>query len=80
MGTAGGTRLAESEPCLIYSVGSRGDFSFEEAVRKDVSKHCEVHTFDPSPQYKSDAPAFVKHPSVTLYTPVDCQTLFNDTI
>lgn len=32
--------------CLVYSVGSHGDFSFEEAVLSGVSKSCEVHTFD----------------------------------
>jgi len=30
--------------CLVYSVGSRGEFSFEEDVRNDLG--CEVHTFD----------------------------------
>ena len=32
--------------CLLYSVGSNGDFSFERAVRAELG--CEVHTFDPS--------------------------------
>ena len=31
---------------IVYSVGSCGDFTFEEAVLKDVSKSCEIHTFD----------------------------------
>jgi len=38
----------EHGDCLIYSVGSDGDFSFEEAVQKyfDDGKLCEVHIFD----------------------------------
>ena len=32
--------------CLVYSVGSHGDFSFEQAVHREIGTHCEVHTFD----------------------------------
>ncbi|KAI9002476.1 methyltransferase domain-containing protein [Hyaloraphidium curvatum] len=35
------------EPCLVYSVGSNYDFSFEKAV-KQLNAGCEVHTFDPT--------------------------------
>ena len=31
--------------CLVYSIGSNGDGSFEEAVLA-ISRQCEVHTFD----------------------------------
>jgi hypothetical protein len=34
--------------CLIYSIGSRNDFSFEEGVLHDISTACEIHTFDPT--------------------------------
>ena len=34
--------------CLVYSVGSENDFSFEEAVWTMVSPECEIHTFDPT--------------------------------
>lgn len=44
----------ESE-CLVYSVGSRGDFTFEEDVLKHVSNKCDIHTFD------RDAYAFNKN-------------------
>ncbi|KAL4532729.1 hypothetical protein Ndes2526B_g08312 [Nannochloris sp. 'desiccata'] len=37
-----------SRPCLVYSVGSHGDFTFEQAVLNDLSQDCEVHTFDPT--------------------------------
>lgn len=33
--------------CLVYSVGSNGDFNFEESVFKEIHPDCEVHTFDP---------------------------------
>lgn len=37
--------LLEDRPCLIYSLGSRGDTSFEEEILSRTA--CEVHTFDP---------------------------------
>mmetsp|Transcript_50913 Transcript_50913/g.59490 ORF Transcript_50913/g.59490 Transcript_50913/m.59490 type:complete len:295 (+) Transcript_50913:3-887(+) len=36
--------------CLIYSVGSEGNFMFENAVMAKIGKHCEIHTFDPEIQ------------------------------
>mmetsp|Transcript_17196 Transcript_17196/g.24447 ORF Transcript_17196/g.24447 Transcript_17196/m.24447 type:complete len:355 (-) Transcript_17196:31-1095(-) len=39
-------RIANSKDCLVYSVGSDGDFSFEEDVLKKIGEHCEIHTFD----------------------------------
>jgi len=39
-------RIAKQESCLVYSIGSNNDFSFEKAVLKDIGMHCEVHTFD----------------------------------
>jgi len=35
----------QSPDCLVYSVGSNGDFSFEDAIRAYNPK-CEIHTFD----------------------------------
>lgn len=32
--------------CLVYSVGSNGDASFEAAILQDVSPDCEIHVFD----------------------------------
>ena len=34
--------------CLVYSVGSANEFSFEESIYRDIGSHCEIHTFDPS--------------------------------
>jgi len=39
--------VVAGKPCLVYSVGSRGDISFERAVAHKISKKCEVHVFDP---------------------------------
>ena len=38
----------QPKPCLVYSVGSNNDFSFEEAIQSEIGKHCEIHTFDPT--------------------------------
>ena len=38
---------AES-PCLVYSIGCAGDFSFEYALAEKYNKECEIHIFDPA--------------------------------
>ena len=38
-------RLKHRPDCLVYSVGSNGDFSFESSM-KNIMPHCEIHTFD----------------------------------
>jgi len=38
-------RLKDRPDCLIYSVGSYGEFSFEIDL-KQILPHCEIHTFD----------------------------------
>ncbi|CAF3342166.1 unnamed protein product [Rotaria sp. Silwood2] len=38
-------RLKSRVDCLVYSVGSNGDFSFEVNMKKTMP-HCEIHTFD----------------------------------
>lgn len=37
---------AKKSNCLVYSVGSNGDASFEAAILADVSSECEIHVFD----------------------------------
>eukprot|EP00928_Gymnodinium_smaydae_P041689 TRINITY_DN28177_c1_g1_i1.p1 TRINITY_DN28177_c1_g1~~TRINITY_DN28177_c1_g1_i1.p1 ORF type:complete len:345 (+),score=45.07 TRINITY_DN28177_c1_g1_i1:51-1037(+) len=32
--------------CLVYSIGSNGDFSFEKGVHESISDQCEIHTID----------------------------------
>lgn len=39
-------RISKQKECLVYSVGSNNDFSFEEFVQADIGSHCEIHTFD----------------------------------
>jgi len=37
-------RISHQKDCLVYSVGSNNDFSFEEAVLDKIGHHCEIHT------------------------------------
>lgn len=37
--------LASTEGCIVYSIGSNYDFSFEYAVNR-IAPQCEIHTFD----------------------------------
>eukprot|EP00182_Erythrolobus_australicus_P002408 CAMPEP_0185830760 /NCGR_PEP_ID=MMETSP1353-20130828/1064_1 /TAXON_ID=1077150 /ORGANISM="Erythrolobus australicus, Strain CCMP3124" /LENGTH=327 /DNA_ID=CAMNT_0028528733 /DNA_START=356 /DNA_END=1339 /DNA_ORIENTATION=+ len=48
------------QPCLVYSVGSRGDYSFEHAIRKRIPQ-CEIFTFDPTVnKTRSPPPPYAK--------------------
>eukprot|EP00051_Salpingoeca_urceolata_P017544 m.239993 g.239993 ORF g.239993 m.239993 type:complete len:384 (-) comp18985_c1_seq2:7-1158(-) len=38
----------DKKRCLVYSVGSNNEFSFERAVLGEISPDCEVFTFDPT--------------------------------
>lgn len=37
-------RISDQEDCLVYSVGSNNDFSFERSVLDEIGQHCEIHT------------------------------------
>ena len=52
------------ENCLVYSIGSSNEFSFENEVFQQISNSCEIHTFDPSVgKNPSNRPKAVKfHP------------------
>lgn len=39
-------RITSKNECLVYSIGSNGDASFEAAILQDVSSDCEIHVFD----------------------------------
>ncbi|KAA8493423.1 hypothetical protein FVE85_8868 [Porphyridium purpureum] len=48
--------------CLMYSVGSNNDFSFEIGFH-EIWPHCAIHTFDPTVKGKVNNPPFVQfHP------------------
>jgi FkbM family methyltransferase len=40
-------RLREHYDCLVYSVGSNGNFAFENALNQ-ILPNCEIHVFDPA--------------------------------
>jgi hypothetical protein len=40
-------RLSKKEDCLVYSVGSEGNFMFENSILNEIGKNCDIHTFDP---------------------------------
>jgi len=54
------------EKCLVYSVGSNGDFSFEQSVLDQISYDCEIHTFDPEKKDTWKPPTGVQYHSVAL--------------
>jgi len=60
----GGHRLAQKEKCVIYSIGSRGDYSFEEDMHA-INPNCEIHTFDPG-AYDASSPSFINFNRVAL--------------
>ncbi|GKY94337.1 hypothetical protein MPSEU_000399600 [Mayamaea pseudoterrestris] len=44
-------RLQKRNDCLVYSVGSAGNYMFEDGLNEIVgNKHCEIHVFDPNPK------------------------------
>ena len=57
----GAIRLKNAKKCVVYSIGSRGEFSFEELMH-DVNPNCEIHVFDPAPEFanSSSTPAFIR--------------------
>eukprot|EP01116_Phalansterium_solitarium_P001057 TRINITY_DN1085_c0_g2_i2.p1 TRINITY_DN1085_c0_g2~~TRINITY_DN1085_c0_g2_i2.p1 ORF type:complete len:395 (+),score=125.37 TRINITY_DN1085_c0_g2_i2:75-1259(+) len=48
------------EKCVIYSLGSYGEFSFEEGMEADSDGACEIHSFDCSGSWEHPATKF--HP------------------
>lgn len=59
-------RIAElvnaGQPCLVYSIGSNGNFVFENAVHAAIPG-CEIHTFDINPwqRYQQKPPSFIQY-------------------
>mmetsp|Transcript_50219 Transcript_50219/g.152137 ORF Transcript_50219/g.152137 Transcript_50219/m.152137 type:complete len:308 (+) Transcript_50219:1-924(+) len=51
-------------PCLVYSVGSNGDYGFEQGIHSALPLDCEVHTIDVQPwqSYTNQTPpSYVKY-------------------
>jgi hypothetical protein len=40
-------RITKQDNCLVYSIGSNNDFSFEQAILDHIGPHCEIHTVSP---------------------------------
>ncbi|KAL5031819.1 hypothetical protein BDV3_000660 [Batrachochytrium dendrobatidis] len=36
----------DDSPCIIFSIGSHGEFQFEESIHKFVGDKCKIYTFD----------------------------------
>lgn len=54
--------LGGGEPCVVYSVGSNDEFSFERAVHA-MNPRCEIHSFDPTVTNPRNQPSYVTlHP------------------
>lgn len=50
--------IQESNSCLVVSVGSNGDFSFETSIHKDFP-HCTIHVYDGTTAEDMPVPSFV---------------------
>ncbi|KAI9136030.1 methyltransferase domain-containing protein [Paraphysoderma sedebokerense] len=50
---------APDQPCTVFSLGSAGDFGFEDAIKKLVP-HCTIHTFDCTGNWTN--PSTIFHP------------------
>eukprot|EP00438_Fugacium_kawagutii_P028972 Skav210533 [mRNA] locus=scaffold3045:325808:326476:- [translate_table: standard] len=58
------TLRASSQGCLVYSIGSNGESTFETAVHESISPLCEIHAFDRYPwrYYTTDEmPTFMNY-------------------
>ncbi|KAJ3333611.1 hypothetical protein HDU76_006101 [Blyttiomyces sp. JEL0837] len=49
-----------SEQCVIFSVGSRGDFAFETSIKQFVGDRCKIYTFDCTGSWENPVTEF--HP------------------
>ena len=43
------TATTSKNDCLVYSIGSAGDYKFELGLAQLLDNHCEIHVFDPGP-------------------------------
>lgn len=52
------SRLRAKQKCLVYSIGSHGQYDFEKGVNEKISPKCEIHSIDMEPwaNYTDQAP------------------------
>ena len=60
-------RALTQDGCVVYSIGSNDEFSFEEAVH-NFNPKCEIHTFDPTTPRPKNCPSFVSFHAWALGT------------
>jgi hypothetical protein len=56
-------KVKAGKGCLVYSVGSNGQYDFEESVHESISPGCEIHTIDMNDwqHYGGEAPPEYVH-------------------
>lgn len=57
-----------ADSCLVYSIGSNGQFDFEEGVHDRISSRCEIHTIDMNhwEKYGTKPPPYVSYHVYTV--------------
>jgi hypothetical protein len=57
-------KIESQKACLVYSIGSNGQYDFEESVHQRISSKCEIHTVDMKPwraYTKTPPPEYVSY-------------------
>jgi hypothetical protein len=54
-------RLLQRKNCLIYSIGSAGQYQWEQGLVQRLGSHCEIHVFDPGNYSRNNMPANIHY-------------------
>lgn len=65
-------KLRSNPACLVYSVGSNNEFSWESAIL-NIAPHCEIHVFDHTVSHATNKPATVHFHSWGLSTSTEVE-------